>query len=88
MNRRKKVEKKQEKIHIYIVNKILEKHFNGYRNQYEFLVSWIGYSDITWEVANDIPPEKIQEFERKSNSSVSRSGRVQKPPTNKLKTFS
>ena len=75
----------------YIVNEILEKRFNGHRNQYEFLVSWIGYSDITWEVADNIPSEKIQEFERKSNSSVSRSGRVQKPPTNKLdyiKTFS
>jgi len=86
-------EERSEEIsqHPYIVNEILEEHFNGHRNQYEFLVSWIGYSEITWEVADNIPPEKIQEFERRSNSSVFRSGRVQKPPTTKLdyiKTFS
>ena len=73
----------------YIVNEILEKRFHSIRNQYEFLVSWIGYSDTTWEIADNIPQEKIQEFERKANNSIPRSGRIQKPTTklDYIKTF-
>ena len=43
----------------YIVDEVIQKHFYKTRNQYEFLVSWIGYIDTTWEIADNIPHEKI-----------------------------
>ena len=40
--------------------------------QYEFLVSWIGYSDQTWELSCNIPDNKIEEFERRDNQEESK----------------
>ena len=73
----------------FIVKEVLEKRFHGSRNQYEFLVSWIGYTDTTWELANNIPHNKILEFEKRSSIQESRSGRVRKPAVKPdyIKTF-
>ena len=50
----------------YIVEKIVTKRFNNRTNQYEFLVKWKDYSDRfnTWELSNNIPDDKLVEFER------------------------
>jgi len=41
-------------------------------------VSWVGYNDTTWELANNIPNIKIHEYETKNHNTTSRSGRVRK----------
>ena len=73
----------------YIVDKVLQKRFHPQRNQYEFLVSWVGYSDNTWEVAENVPLEKISEYEVAINQKTLRSGRVMKPTMKKdyVQTF-
>ena len=50
----------------YIVEKILEKRFHQQpqqRNQYEYLVKWVGYDNHTWEVPDNIPDRIIQQYE-------------------------
>jgi len=47
----------------FIVEKNLDKHFHKHRNQYEYLIKWIGYSNETWELPNDIYDYCIQEYE-------------------------
>ena len=47
----------------YIVEKILEKRFHQQRNQYEYLVQWVGYDDHTWEIPDNIPDRIIQQYE-------------------------
>lgn len=62
----------------YIVEKVLKKRYHAQRQQYEFLVKWLGYSetDNTWELATNVPSHKIIEFEKnESTTFVSRSGR-------------
>lgn len=51
----------------FIVNQIINKRFNSYKGQYEFLVSWVGYSDQTWELPYNIPDKKIEEYESRNN---------------------
>ena len=48
---------------LYIVEKILEKRFHQQRNQYEYLVQWVGYDDHTWEIPDNIPDRIIQQYE-------------------------
>lgn len=50
---------------LYIVDEVIQKRFHPQKNQYEFLVTWIGYTDQTWELPNNIPSRKIAEFENK-----------------------
>lgn len=47
----------------YIVEQVLDKRFRS--GQYEFLVKWVGYTkeDCTWELAYNIPEQKMTEFE-------------------------
>jgi len=47
----------------YIVEKILEKRFHQQRNQYEYLVQWVGYDDHTWEIPDNIPDSIIEQYE-------------------------
>jgi len=51
----------------YIVEAVIDKRFHRHRNQYEFLVKWVGYSDTTWEIASNIPSNKITEYEISHN---------------------
>ena len=51
----------------FIVDKIISKRFNSHKVQYEFLVSWVGYSDQTWELPCNIPDKKIKEYESRNN---------------------
>ena len=51
----------------FIVDKIISKRFNSHKVQYEFLVSWVGYSDQTWELPCNIPDKKIEEYESRNN---------------------
>ena len=73
----------------YIVEKVLQKRFHSHRNQYEFLVSWVGYTDTTWETADNVPLEKISQYESGLTCTKSRSGRIKKPVTKEgyIKTF-
>ena len=50
----------------YIVEKILERHFHHQRNQYEYLVQWMGYDDHTWEVPDNIPVRVLKQYENAS----------------------
>ena len=54
----------------FIVETILDKRFHSLRNQYEYLVSWVGYTDQTWELPSNIPPRLLQAYE--NHESVSR----------------
>ena len=73
----------------YIVEKVLQKRFHSHRNQYEFLVSWVGYTDTTWETADNVPLEKISQYESSLTCTKPRSGRIKKPVTKEgyIKTF-
>ena len=74
----------------YIVEKkVLQKRLHLHRNQYEFLVLWVGYTDTTWETANNVPLEKISEYESSLGLAKSRNGRIKKPITKEgyIKTF-
>ena len=51
----------------FIVDKIINKRFNSQKSQYEFLVSWVGYTDETWELPENIPDNKIDEYENRDN---------------------
>ena len=51
----------------FIVDKIIKKRFNSQKSQYEFLVSWVGYTDETWELPENIPDNKIDEYENRDN---------------------
>ena len=48
---------------LFIVETILEKRFHRLRNQYEYLVSWVGYTDQTWELPSNIPPRLLEAYE-------------------------
>lgn len=50
----------------FIVNEIINKRYNSHKDQYEFLVTWVCYSDKTWELASNIPDKKIVEYESRS----------------------
>jgi len=41
----------------FIVETILDM-----RNQYEYLVSWVGYTDQNWELPSNIPPRLLQAY--------------------------
>ena len=73
----------------YIVDKVLNKRFHAHRHQYEFLVSWVGYTDTTWELAENIPSIKISEYEKNSDHTKSRCGRLKKTTVKPdyIKTF-
>ena len=60
----------------YIVDEVLNKRFHAHRHQYEFLVSWAGYTDTTWELADNISSIKISEYEKNSDRTKSRCGRL------------
>ena len=51
----------------FIVDKVINKRFNSQKSQYEFLVSWVGYTDETWELHDNIPDNKIDEYENRVN---------------------
>ena len=56
----------------FIVERIIDKRFHGQRNQYEYLVRWVGcYTDQTWELPNNIPDKLIEAYE---NSTVAARG--------------
>ena len=38
----------------FILDKVINKIFNSQKSQYEFLVSWVGYTDETWELPDNI----------------------------------
>lgn len=58
----------------FIVEKILDKRFHKHRNQYEYLVQWIGYTDKTLELPNNIPDHCIQEYENTVTANRKESG--------------
>ena len=47
----------------FIVDNVLDKRFHRQRNQYEYLVSWVGYTDQTWELPSNIPPRLLEAYE-------------------------
>ena len=51
----------------FIVDKVINKRYNSQKSQYEFLVSWVGYTDETWELHDNIPDNKIDEYENRVN---------------------
>ena len=53
----------------YIVERVVARRFN--RSQYEFLVKWMGYTEDenTWELAENIPEDKIQQYDAQCNGS-------------------
>lgn len=57
---------------LYLVDQVINKRFHKQRNQYEFLVKWVGYTDETWELPNNIPFEKINEYETKMETNSKR----------------
>ena len=59
----------------FTVEEVIQKWFHPQRQQYEFLVKWKGYTSAenTWELASNIPEDKISEFDRhKDQRPVSR----------------
>ena len=56
----------------FIVDKIISEKFNSHKVRYEFLVSWIGYSDQTWEFSCNIPDNKIEEYDRRGHQEGSK----------------
>ena len=53
----------------FIMETILEKRFHRLRNQYEYLVSWVGYTDQTWELPSNIPPSLLEAYENRTTAS-------------------
>jgi len=47
----------------FIVERIIDKQFHGQRNQYEYLVIWVGYTNQTWELPSNIPNKSIKAYE-------------------------
>ena len=48
----------------YIVDKILKKRFHAIRNHYEFLVSWVGYSDTNGKLQKTYHPISSMNLKR------------------------
>ena len=53
----------------FIVENVLDKRFHRQRNQYEYLVSWVGYTDQTWELPSNIPPRLLEAYENRTSAS-------------------
>ena len=47
----------------FIVETVLDKRFHRLRNQYKYLVSWVGYTDQIWELPSNIPPRLLEAYE-------------------------
>ena len=80
----------------FIVNIVINKKFNAHKVQCEFLVSWVGYSNQTWELPCNIPGKKIEQYENRnsneprtvpSHSYGTRTTRKQTTKKDYIKTF-
>jgi len=63
----------------FIIDKVIDKRFNKRKAQYEFLVSWVEYSDQTWVLPDNVPSEKVIEFDQDSCGEVLRKDKSDKP---------
>jgi len=72
---------------------LTKKRFNERKAQYEFLVSWVGCSDQTWELPGNVPLEKVIKFDQDSCGEVLRKDKTIKEARKKtvkddmIKTF-